>query len=138
MRIMAFDPGGTTGVAVLVKNDIRTWQIKDLLPVWGLLQQVSPHTVVCESFHYQRRDKVDLTPVEVIGVIRLWCDTYAVPLIEQTPATGKKFWSNDKLKKTGLWSTTDKHAMDALRHLLYYITFEVKDLTWIQMLKEHN
>lgn len=129
MKIMAFDPGATTGVAIYkdgdswVSTSYRTFELTGLLPVWDQLHTTRPDRIVCESFLYQRRDKVVLRPVEVIGVIRLYSILESVPMIEQTPAHGKRFWTDDKIKKVGLWATGQTHGMDALRHLLYYQTF---------------
>jgi hypothetical protein len=79
--------------------------------------------IVYESFLYQRRDKVDLRPVEAIGVIKLYAALNSITLVAQTPATGKRFWTDDKIKKLNLWEEGQPHAMDAMRHLLYHRTF---------------
>jgi hypothetical protein len=91
--------------------------------------------IVYESFLYQRRDKVDLRPVEAIGVIKLYHEIYRTPIISQTPSQGKAFWTDDRLKKLDLWEAGQPHAMDALRHLLYYQAFKLNDKTLLERLK---
>lgn len=136
MKIIAFDPGGTTGVAFrntnLETSDIELSQETGLVPIWRMLSRVKPDAVVYERFLYQRRDKVDLTPVEVIGVIKLWCILNNKRAYEQTPAQAKNLITDDKLKKSGLWKPSLKHAMDAQRHLLYHLIVTKGDRSWIE------
>lgn len=141
--IVAFDPGRTTGVALYNGNaqpgeeKILAYQLSEpLLSIWGELQVLDPDEVVYERFQYQRRPNVDLYPVEVIGVIKLWTQIYKeADLKEQTPAQAKNLWTDSKLKTLGLWKPSLPHAMDALRHLLYYMTVWKDDRTWINLLK---
>ena len=135
MRIMSFDPGGTTGVAVWGDEYCGTWETRGLRPIYADLSGYKPDQVVIESFTYQRRDKVDLTPVEVIGVIKLWCEIHEIPYKVQSPATGKSFWTDKKLKQIGMYEASKGHAMDALRHLLYYFSFTMNNDFYVRMLK---
>lgn len=127
MNIVAFDPGFTTGVARYGKDtDLRyeTTQVQGILELWDCLHMGTPYDlIIYESFLYQRRDKVDLRPVEAIGVIKLYAELNNIEIGSQTPARGKRFWTDTKIKKIGLWESGQPHAMDALRHLLYYKTF---------------
>lgn len=103
-----------------------TRQLVGLVNVDFYLDLVKPQIIVCESFLYQSgRNKVVLDPVEVIGVVKLWVTKHDCKLIMQTPAMGKKFWTDDKIKKLGLWEEGQKHAMDAMRHLLHYRAFQL-------------
>jgi len=80
--------------------------------------------VVCESFQYRPHiPKVDLTPVEVIGVVKEWCRQNKVTLIMQTPAQAKAFWNDDRLKQFRVYKTNMPHANDAMRHLFYATYF---------------
>lgn len=159
MRILALDPGGTTGWAYVdiipfVQNYIEVngvEEIKSKLPVledlkfhygqfneknhhddlYRLLHKLyEPHyTVVSESFEYRNasRPGLELISVEYIGVAKLFCERQKVPLILQTASMGKvrdkdtAFIKPSNLKKLGLWSSGQGHAMDALGHLLYYM-----------------
>lgn len=92
-----------------------------------------PVHIAYESFDFRHeereRDRIDYTPAEVIGAVRLWAAGLPyVNLVKYNAATGKGFWSDDKIKKLGLWVPGYKHAMDATRHLLYYMAFQL-DMT---------
>ncbi len=136
-KIMAFDPGHTTGIVIytgtLEKPTVT--QVEGLKPLWKTLNVFQPAMIVYESFLYQRRDKVDLRPVEAIGVIKLYAAINRTPIMSQTPSQGKAFWTDDRLKKLDLWETGQPHAMDALRHLLYYQAFKLNDKTLLERLK---
>ncbi len=133
--IMSFDPGFTTGVAIHEDNNLTLMQVKGLKTVWAVLHTGEPDLIVYESFLYQRRDKVDLRPVEAIGVIKLYAERTNTPITSQTPAMGKRFWTDKKIKKLDLWEPGEPHAMDALRHLLYFQTFTLKDQTLMERLR---
>ena len=142
MRILALDPGRTTGAAYFPNDPSRLYMVlQRQLPyshkaVSNHLRLVNPDIIVCESFVYQRRDKVDLSPVEMIGVVKLWCEQNETPYHEQTPSQAKKFWDDKKIKTCGLWIPGNPHAMDAARHLLYFMTFTLKDQRWMHLLQD--
>ena len=137
--IMSFDPGRTTGVALIKKSFENAIEVYQAPPDHALLYQdlenINPTEIVYERFQYQRRPNVDLYPVEVIGVIKLWASTHETKITEQTPAQAKNLVTDDKLKKLSLWEPAKPHAMDALRHLLYYLVVSKGDRTWIDRLK---
>ncbi len=140
MRILALDPGKTTGAAYFPDaNEFHVEQRE--LPyshkeLYNYLRLVNPDIIVCESFVYQRRDKVDLSPVEMIGVVKLYCERNGTPYKEQTPSQAKKFWEDKKIRTVGLWVPGHPHAVDATRHLLYFMTFTLKDQRWMLLLQE--
>lgn len=125
MRIMAFDPGGTTGIAVFFAN--RFMNAGQLGPhphhvdLYNELEQLQPEVVICERFVHRTTIGVDVTALEYIGVITLWCEQNKVHLRMQTPSAAKAFWTDDKLKHLGLWRKGQRHAVDAIRHALTYI-----------------
>ena len=139
MKIIGLDPGGTTGTALY---DLRhdSWERRQIVgehhneALWKYLVLVHPDIVVCESFIYQQRTKVDLRAVEYIGVARLYCQINSMSLIEQPPAM-KAFWDDDKLKAINLWVPGSPHACDATRHVLQFLTFKRGMKQWIQLLK---
>lgn len=140
MRILALDPGRTTGAAYFPDDDTFHVEQRELAyshkSLYNYLRLVNPDIIVCESFVYQRRDKVDLSPVEMIGVIKLFCERNGTPYHEQTPSQAKKFWEDKKIKTCGLWIPGNPHAIDAARHLLYFMTFTQKDQRWMLMLQD--
>ena len=132
--ILAVDPGGTTGLAWnqhSSPNIVRSLQLgpnEHHSELWDFLTVYAPQHIVCESFTYRNGlAKADLIPVEYIGVIRLWAEKDVRPMTMQTPSMAKKFFDDKKVKAAGLWKPGMPHAMDAVRHLLYYITFTLKD-----------
>jgi hypothetical protein len=54
--------------------------------------------------------------MKVIGVIELWAETKGIPIVgKYLPADCKSFWTNDKIKRLGLYKPGLPHGMDALR-----------------------
>lgn len=141
-RILAFDPGGTTGVAEFYAHDgtLGTWQIETTnhhRRIWRLLYGRMPEIVVTERFDYRpRQSHAELISVEYIGVLRLWCAMNVVPLVEQTQLKGHKgLWTDDKFKEMKLYKESSPHAMDALRQLMHYHTTN-GDERWINLYSE--
>ena len=134
--IIALDPGVTTGFAIHHYDDsIKTDQVKcSHRAFYDLLVQFDPSEIVFERFTYQRRDKVVLYPVEVIGVIRLFAEQFEIPLYAQTPSSAMNLFTDEKIKKMGLWTPGLVHGMDALRHLLYYMVVTKGERKWLNAL----
>lgn len=93
---------------------------------------------------FASRDKIDYTPCEYIGIAKLYCGMNVISQEWQNSAQacGKTaFWGdckegNDKIRRVGLWQPGKRHAMDSLRHLLYYFSFELGNGFFIQQLRE--
>lgn len=141
-RIIALDPGGTTGWAAYTAERMEAEKGKyeyyaekftcgqidaqehhlQLYNMLGLMQTQVYH-VVTESFEYRNRARpgLELISREYIGVTKLFCADRQVTFHKQTAAMGKGFVKDENIKKLGLWSPGFKHAMDAYRHLLYYM-----------------
>lgn len=154
MRILSFDPGGTTGVAIyddeFAEGETPTtscWARFELGPqehhaeLFVLL--TGERYIVYETFDYQRRelDKgVSLVQVslEYIGIIKMH-KQYSedggthVDVFPQKPAQ-RMFWTDEKLKRLGLW-VSSPHERDATRHLLYHMTFTLNDQRFLYMLQ---
>jgi hypothetical protein len=144
MRLLALDPGATTGWALFIKGApterYRSGQVEQD-KVWRLLETAKIATteadeldedgyadlkIICESFQHRQLPKVDLSPVEVIGVVKEWARQNDVEIVWQTSAQGKAFFNNDRLDALGVLrkpKTTWRHANDATRHLLWYLGF---------------
>lgn len=145
MRIISFDPGGTTGVAIYddefydPDNLKAAWSRFELGPgdhhgeLWVALTLETE--VVYETFEYQRRDitkgvSLELVSREYIGIIKLHKemqedDGEPINLHPQKPSQ-RMFWTDDKLRELDLW-VSSPHERDATRHLLYYISFTLSD-----------
>jgi hypothetical protein len=145
-RVIALDPGGTTGWAMYSAERMEDpianvfeyyneqWTQGQLGPephhaeLLHLMEMmhVESYRVVCESFEFRGgaakvRDNLNLDAKEYIGVVKLFAQERKVPTRFQTAAMGKGFITDDKIKRAGLWHPGWRHAMDAQRHLLYYL-----------------
>jgi hypothetical protein len=142
-RIVALDPGGTTGWAYWQDQpnpqnpsqpNFMVGQLGPQEHHQGLYQwlehlHVSDFTVVCESFEFRQQDVgtrmgINLMSREYIGVTKLFGQERNAPVVFQTAALGKGFVTDEKLKVMGLWWPGMKHAMDAMRHLIYYMVLK--------------
>jgi len=146
VRIIGIDPGGTTGVCTFAKGVGKAagWEYENMfhffqldrkehhVALWRLLSEFDPNVVVCERFNSRPavggNGTVNLDAREYIGVAHLYADMTKKPFVLQTPAAAKGLWTDAKIKTLNLWQPNQKHAMDALRHVLYYMTSN-KDLT---------
>ena len=138
-RIVALDPGGTTGWAYVdIANDgtlefhhgmlvaqNHHKELYDALVRW----HIGDYQIVCESFEYRNasRPGLELISVEYIGVMKYFCQDFEVAYHMQSASQGKvrdkpsAFVKPENLKRLGLWSPNQVHAMDAYGHLLYYL-----------------
>jgi hypothetical protein len=130
MKVIALDPGGTTGWATYDGNEYKCGQLgpeEHHQQLYGLLEfmETDPDfIVVTESFQYRQgkwRPNVSLMSREYIGVTKLFCANNVHDYVEQTAAQAKALVTDDKVKAMGLWHTGWPHAMDATRHLLFYL-----------------
>lgn len=139
MRVIALDPGGTTGWATYTEYTDREpeWACAHIGPeehhvdLYEFLeiQHCRNTTVVCESFEFRQnrqRDNINLMSREYIGIVKLFGKQRNVPVVFQTAGLAKGFVTDEKLKKMGLWAPGHKHAMDARRHLVYYMVNKLR------------
>jgi hypothetical protein len=148
MKVMALDPGGTTGWATFeIPADVQLKTVSWGGPVekhfteagqlaqpnhhrtlWSLLVSEAPDIIVCESYQNRNNDFADDIPVEYIGVVKLYDQTHSACYVHwNTAATGKGFSDNKKLVRLKIMLTPSekwKHANDARRHLLQYLVFQ--------------
>ena len=121
MNILVFDPGHTTGWAFLSNGKIETGSFKMWDDVWDVIDQhvmFGISTVVIESFILRRGKALALSgsrleTVQVIGYIKAVCDYFDIEYVEQQPAC--------KSLKIAKIEGLSVHAMDAVRHGLYYL-----------------
>lgn len=132
MKIIAFDPGGTTGYAVGVLEEtegklyISIGQGKsEHLDLWNQLVAAKPDWLIYEKFDYRNRARAGLELIsrEYIGIIKLYAAMYEVEIEGQTAAQAMGHFTDSKLKTLGLYQKARPHAMDALRHLLQWYEF---------------
>jgi len=137
-RVLALDPGGTTGWATYTTEaeGVKPYDRLDFtsghlgpekhhqaLEVLLGNQRTTYFTVVCERFQDRVGEhSINLMAREYIGVVERWCQENETQLVMQTPAYAKGFILDYNLKEAGLWDGPKwKHANDAKRHLLSYM-----------------
>lgn len=147
-RVMSFDPGGTTGIAIAsfeggyltsyADIEFSSWEIGPFehhSDLWDEIDRNCPSRLVCESFEFRQhidkdkaKMKVELISREYIGIVRLYAARYDIPLSMHTASAAKGLIPDKgpqkdvKLKQLG-WnnSSPGNHANDAARHLVYYL-----------------
>jgi hypothetical protein len=154
VRYLGLDPGGTTGCAELwleptygedrhirpAEEWIPHWTFCQIGPdehhgdLWNYLTVLAPRDgIACEHFEWRPNrhqnaeygDRyVELISREYEGIVKLAHDVLGYPLWIQTASQAKSFVKDDNIKNLGLWQPGQKHAMDALRHLLYRLTLK--------------
>lgn len=135
--MLALDPGGTTGYAVLKQHGDGVQLVVgearwSLVEMHGVLDrfindEIEAMHVIYEDFSYRNASRagLDLTPVKLIGIIEYFREQFEpfVGFHVQSAATGKAFWSDDKLKKKDIYAKGKKHGRDATRHLMQWLAF---------------
>jgi len=128
-RILAIDPGGTTGIAIVSFSD-------NLEPVVSHHEQVpnglagfiewyksNQHltwdVIVCENFTLRINVKFpDLSPVYIIGALEAL--EWPTKIVYQSPAQ-KHLCDDKRLKLMGMHKPGNGHANDAIRHAIIYL-----------------
>lgn len=134
MIAVALDPGVTTGLCVGFLNkdtfyvgpDEQRFTLPQMYDYVRWFADLEAY-VIYEDFQYrnQPRTGLDLTPVKMIGVIEMVCEIYEASLhsFKQTPAQGKGFYSDARLKSLDIYKVGKPHGRDATRHLMQWGTF---------------
>lgn len=154
MKLLSLDPGGTTGGVILdstaptVFNGFQLEKENHHSVLWSLLLAHSPDVIVCEDFDYRvieggQRKGIELISRDYIGIIKLYNQTHGKEkqLVMQKPAyaVGKKaFFTDDMLKRMGLYTKGAPHTNDAVRHLLMYLCFNRKIKKYLQYTKPNR
>ena len=126
MKILAVDPGKVTGWAELNATVMKPQAHQ--LPHFEFLQYAEEavlwaDVVVCENYIITMatlKKSRQTWSLEQIGCLRYWCHQKDVPFVLQSPAEGKQFGTDARLKALNWWHPGQQHANDALRHLLLY------------------
>lgn len=138
-KILAADPGVTTGVVIVEDEHYSFWEIdcRSLVDWFQFLSDVNPDFILYEEFkHRPNLMKAELYSKEVIGVTRLYAEANGIPIeFTPMPTQAKAFWSNAKIELIGYWKPGKKHAMDALR---VFLTWKQKtDVAWFGRMLEY-
>jgi hypothetical protein len=145
MIIIAIDPGGTTGWATYDdQHGKERWRCGQWGPhdhhadLYGWLETLHTQDFVLigERFDFRGDDRSDINLMarEYIGVMKLFAQERGVDVVWQWPFEGvgkKSFVQPHNLQALKIWvvggSSQWIHAMDAYRHLLYYMTAKPRE-----------
>lgn len=136
MRIIALDPGITTGYAIgdisedgemIVLTGENRWDHKSL---YDFLESNHVDVIICESFEFRKkaRQGLELYSRELIGVCNLYIQMHMpqnVKLHMQQPlkSSDTTYFNDNRLKIDHIFKEGKGHANDAARHLLTWYQF---------------
>lgn len=130
--VLAMDPGGTTGIAMLRYTDETAPELiylhqqeKGLAGFYDFFHGTQPNeqvTIVSESFTIREGvHGADVTPLRIEGAQYVyWGDE----VVYQDPAM-KSMVKDEWLKSQNLWTPGKRHQMDALIHAFVYLRNEM-------------
>lgn len=138
MRILAADPGETTGyvlarwspahsrvdIVEAGQGDFDTFvdnanRYFHSFGGAGLTVVAERFTITAQTLKKTRQT----TAIEVIGALRWLCHAYnSVPVSLQSPSDAKNLVIDRRLKELGWWVPGQDHCRDALRHLGLFLT----------------
>jgi hypothetical protein len=135
-RVLAFDPGHTTGYAYFEGDKLEECGEIDTSNMQSAVKEIdliigahSPEVIVMEDYRiYKWRAKhhagSEVLTIQVIGAIQTIAIQESIyDIIKQPAHTAKGFCTDGKLREWGFYQTGNKHANDAVRHGTYYILF---------------
>lgn len=117
-KVLAIDPGGTTGTALRLSNglwltsSLKTWeQLCDFI-LNGL------DTVVIENFKAEHISTYGLHTVKLVGGVQFACRKMNIPLVIHQPQDRYPFRTDARQMISDAGIPYVVHEMDALAHLL--------------------
>ena len=142
MKILSFDPGGTTGwclcsfssdipeaAPALLQVGEHSGDHKNMLKWLNyiFMNYATPDVkVVCEAYRIypsMARDHInsDVPTLRLIGAIELLCCQFGLSITLQMASDAKQLTPDSRLKSLGLYQTSNRHANDSIRHVLLFI-----------------
>jgi hypothetical protein len=137
MRVLAVDPGGTTGFCyakvegeALVDWEAwhEPWESAGNAMNWwlsGAGTQAAVDVLVMEDFyitaHTSKKSQDGKVSIELIGVGRYLASAYRKDFKLQAPSAAKTFCDDKKLRAMDMWTKGLDHPRDATRHLVLYV-----------------
>ena len=126
LRVLAFDPGETTGMACFYKGQVfcNVFGLWAWVPLY--MNKVRPTVVVIEDFRlrlHAARSLVgsDFPTCQVIGVIKYLAERAKVPVVMQSPSILAGMKDRVVVPEDSKHLITGEHMLDALKHGLYYL-----------------
>jgi hypothetical protein len=136
VHVWGWDPGETTGwchisvhdgeVGVFSSGEADHNGVGNLLYDNCSLKAAVVKTEIETTFAVERfvmNSKITQSPwsLETTGLIRYFSSVYHVPMMMQTPSQAKNLIKDAVIKRAGLYVPGQGHAMDAVRHALYFL-----------------
>src|ERR1035441_10038009 len=129
MLIVAFDPGNTTGLAIVntdlmdvIKTHEMQWE--ELCRFLDSMQDYDmPDVFVYERFTITEgtaKLSPQTGPMDVIGALKYVANRQLIEIVAETPHDAKTFGTDVRLKEYGWYTKGKGHANDAARHLFLY------------------
>ena len=129
-RLLAIDPGGTTGLSQIEFSTTREPRLVSVEQVQGGLKgflkwyqgrQGGWDQVICEDFTLRAGVKFpDLSPTYIIGALEASEHWNPVKPIYQSPSQ-KPMCTDEVLKRMGFYTVGMPHGNDATRHGIIYL-----------------
>lgn len=137
-KLLCIDPGGTTGIAVFHKGELK--MVTQLDTIDSKTDKVNYHVIddflrstdfdriIIEDYRvYQHKLKEHsfskIPTLRLIGAIEYYCEMGNIPIDYQMAMQAKGFATDAKLKSWGFWQTGMRHSRDAIRHGIYWLLF---------------
>lgn len=135
--IVGIDPGETSGLCVFQGSEmIDASQIHGKTVVEAFtgirhyMSTVEADFVVMEDYRVYGWKTDDhawaslFTP-KLIGALECHIHDRQIPLVLQMAQIGKGFCTDSKLQDWGFYQRAQRHSRDAIRHVCYYLLFEL-------------
>ena len=134
-RLLALDPGETTGYAIFHEQELKEagqQPTKDVGKAFLLIKRLVYDNkitdLVMEDYRIYAWKKeshtwASLHTPRLIGAIEGLCAEFEMQAHKQMAHTAKTFVNDNKLKAWDFWLPGSPHARDAIRHGCYFILF---------------
>lgn len=141
-RLLAVDPGETTGVSIFQHDQNRTsllyaaqidsWPLQKGVPNLDQLFNWFPKHIVCEAYHVyswklEQHKFSEVPTIQIIGCLKTLAIQHYTPVSFQTAQVGKGFSTDRKLEVWDLYLQGLIHARDSIRHGCHYLLFNERD-----------
>lgn len=137
MRVIAIDPGVSTGIAVV---ESTTMKIETMFTTHNLMfldkiEATYGNLIIYENYFLGNPAFIP-TGIEVIGAIRYYANLHTINLIKQEPSVPAFMVKRFDLKNIRTKDTI--HSKEALFHALYYLRAKINSGEEIRaMVKEY-
>jgi len=138
-RLLAVDPGETTGYCVLdvthesikllIQGQILAWPIeRSITHLTHIFTTQLPTEVVYEAYHIyswrlEEHRFSEVPTIQIIGCLKTLAFQRGLRVSHQTAQVGKSFFKDEMLRRVDMYYEGQPHARDSLRHALQFITF---------------